>query len=97
MMEKTIRTAIVKHLKKSYPNSEWEVSPPNSPTAKADITGCIRWNGIGRYVAIEVKRPGFKPRRAQRYKLDRLRAAGAVTLIAQSVEDVKEYLPRFLG
>lgn len=91
-MEKDIRTAIVKHLKKAYPGSDWEVSPPNSPTAKADITGCLN----GRYVAIEVKRPGKDLRKAQAYRAGKLRKAGAITLMAQSVDDVKEYLPRFL-
>lgn len=83
-MEKDIKFKIVNYLK-TLPCSEWEVSPPGSPTAKPDITGCL--NGF--YIAIEVKVPGKKPRKAQGYKMNRLRRAGAVVFAATSVEQVR--------
>lgn len=91
MKESDIHRKILKYLN-SLPSSCFDISPPNSNTAKPDITGVIN----GRYVAIEVKKPGKNLRRAQAYKLDKLRKAGAITLVAHSVDDVKEYLPRFL-
>jgi len=91
--ESSIRTKILAYLN-SLPRSDFEVSPPNSPTAKADITGC--WHG--RYVAVEVKIPGKKARRAQAYRLGKLRKAGALCIVATSVEDVQdEFLKVFWG
>ena len=72
----------------------FEVSPPNNPTGKPDVTGCYN----GRYCAIEVKIPGKKASRAQAYRLGKLRGAGALCIVATSVEDVQdEFLKRFFG
>jgi hypothetical protein len=92
MKESSIRSSIVKWLN-SLPESHFEVSPPNSPTAKPDITGCLTaYTGhhyFGRYVAVEVKIPGKKPRLAQRYAMDKLREAGAFCIVATNLEQVQ--------
>jgi hypothetical protein len=93
MKESSIRSSILKWLN-SLPESHFEVSPPNSPTGKPDITGCLSgihtsWGYRGRYVAIEVKVPGKKPRLAQRYAMDKLREAGAFCIVATNLEQVQ--------
>lgn len=89
MLEKDIKKKILKYLR-SIPDSDWEVSPPGSPTAKGDITGtaaCL----MGIYTAIEVKQPGKKLRKAQSYKLDRMEKAHVIVIReATSVAMVKE-------
>ncbi len=85
--ESTIKRQIMRFLR-SLPNSDWEVSPPGSVAGKPDITGCLK----GRYVAIEVKRPGRPLTRLQEHKLRELKKAKAATGTAHSVDDVKEML-----
>ncbi len=78
--ESTIKRQIMRFLK-SLPESDWEVSPPGSVSGKPDITGCLK----GRYVAIEVKRPGKIPTPIQSYKLKKLKAARAVAFWTTSL------------
>ena len=87
MTEATIKRQIMRFLK-SLPESDWEVSPPGSVAGKPDITGCLK----GRYVAIEVKRPGEKATPLQRYKLNKLKRAGAVVDVAYHTDNVKVLL-----
>lgn len=87
MKETSPKTKIMRWLK-TIPGSYWEVSPPNSPTSKPDITGCLH----GRYVGIEVKVPGKKARRAQSYTLDKLRKAGAACTVATSLTQIKAFI-----
>jgi len=82
--ESTIKRQIMRFLK-SLPESDWEVSPPGSVSGKPDITGCFR----GRYVAIEVKRPGERATPIQKYKLNKLKKAKAVVDVAYHVDNVK--------
>ena len=46
----------------------------------------------GRFVAIEVKRPGNKPSKLQLAQLRRIQAAGGVAMVAESVDDVIAHL-----
>ena len=91
MKELSVKAKIVKWLN-SLPDADFEVSPPNSPTGKPDITGCLN----GRYVAIEVKRPkkagGRNAKRHQIYRLRQLAKAGALCMVARSVAEVREQL-----
>lgn len=84
MRESTIKRKIL-HFLRSLPESDWEVSPPGSIAGKFDLTGCLK----GRYVALEVKSENGRLTRLQRYKLERLKAAGAVVGIPRSVEDAQ--------
>lgn len=59
-------------------------------SGKADINACVR----GRAVRIEVKTPdnGNKASKKQKINLKRWAAAGAVCMIAYTVEDVKQVI-----
>lgn len=46
----------------------------------------------GRFVAIEVKRPGGKPSKLQLAQLKRIEAAGGVAFVADSIDDVIKHL-----
>lgn len=61
---------------------------PYMPRGIPDIIGCYK----GRFVALEVKRPGEKPRAIQRKTLKTLEAAGARTAVVYSVDDVKKVI-----
>jgi hypothetical protein len=53
----------------------------------ADLIG---WhNGTGKFVAIEVKRPGQKPHKEQTLFLDAVRKAGGIAGVAYSPDDLK--------
>jgi hypothetical protein len=54
----------------------------------ADLTGCFR----ERHFEIEVKVLPDKPSDIQRVWLDRWRAAGALCIVAYSLEDVRRYI-----
>ena len=59
-----------------------------SPKGIADIIGCYK----GRFLAIEVKRPGEKPTPDQQEFLDRYSSAGGICFVARSVDDVIQSL-----
>jgi hypothetical protein len=54
----------------------------------------------GRFLAIEVKRPGGKPTPEQQQFMDMINQAGGLAFVAHSIEEVAEVfrsLPRILG
>lgn len=64
-----------------------------SGKGRPDIIACI--NGL--FVAIEVKRPNKgKITESQLYELAMLNRCGAITIVATSVDDVREGLKGFL-
>lgn len=92
MRESTIRRSILRWLN-SLPESDFETSPPGSPTGAADIIGSLS----GKYVACEVKMPGKEPRPAQLYWMRRKQKAGAIVFVAHSVSEAKAKLEYWLG
>jgi len=80
--ETTIKRQILRFLK-SLPSSNWEASPPGSTAGKLDITGYLK----GRYVELEVKKPGGKLTRLQAWKINKLRTDGVVTGVVCDVDD----------
>ena len=53
-----------------------------------DIIGVYK----GKFIGIEVKRPGKKPTKLQEYKLHQLTRAGAETCVAVSLSDAVHFL-----
>ena len=53
----------------------------------SDIIGCIR--KTGRFLAIEVKRPGNKGTPEQQQFIDIINQAGGLAFVARSVEEVE--------
>ena len=90
MLESRIRKKILDFLN-SLSESSFEISPPGSNTGKADITGCLK----GRYVAVEVKRPGYYPTKIQYYWLTQKQKAKGIAFPARSVLEVKWMLGQF--
>ena len=58
-----------------------------------DVLACVQ----GRFVAIEVKRPGRRPTPRQAAELEAIRAAGGIALVATSLDEVVEALRPLLG
>ena len=56
-----------------------------------DILACIN----GRFVGIEVKRPGGKVSALQDYNIEQIRASGGVAFVATSVDEVRFNLDHF--
>ena len=52
----------------------------------SDLLGCLPG---GKFLAVEVKRPGKKPTDAQREFLGRVIDAGGIGIVATSIEDVE--------
>ena len=58
------------------------------PVGTPDVFLCI----AGRFVAIEVKRPGRKLTPEQQAKLSQIAASGAITAVVHSAEEARELL-----
>jgi len=56
-----------------------------------DILCCL---SSGRFLAIEVKKPGGKASPMQRYRIRRILERGGLGLITDNLEEVKEYLEK---
>ena len=63
---------------------------PSHTRGVSDIIGCIP--KTGRYLAIEVKRPGGKPTPEQQQFIDTINGAGGLAFVAHSVEEVESKL-----
>jgi hypothetical protein len=59
----------------------------------ADILGLL--SPSGRFLAVEVKRPGGRPTERQGAWLEAVRAAGGVAVCASSIEELEAGLNRF--
>ena len=57
-----------------------------------DIICCFK----GRFIGVEVKRPGLKPTPLQEYKINELNEAGGIAGAATSVEETKELIKELL-
>ncbi len=58
-----------------------------------DIVCCVD----GKFVGIEVKRPGFKARELQAHHLEKIREAGGVSFVAHSVSEALAFLGEVYG
>jgi Holliday junction resolvase len=56
---------------------------------EADLIACVS----GKFVAIEVKKEGEKPKELQLAKQKSIQASGGVSIIAYCVDDVRNALP----
>lgn len=83
--EKVIENQIKKWLEQ---NNYWFIKVHGDMFQKAgvpDILACIN----GKFVGIEVKRPGGVVSALQKYNIQRIKEAGGVAFVAYSVEDVR--------
>lgn len=82
--ERALTDRILRHLR-ALPRSWWfKVKGGSGQQAGIpDIVGCLD----GRFVAIEVKRPGKRPTKLQDHVMGRIREAGGAVGVATSVED----------
>lgn len=60
--------------------------------AKSGIPDILACSNKGRFVAIEMKKPGEKPKAIQQAYLDAINSIGGVAFYATSVEEVKTNL-----
>ena len=92
MLEKNIQSKIMAWLKKN--RIERVKTIQLSENGWPDITGVIPPHGKALW--IEVKRPGEKPSELQRYRLKRLKKAGAVAFWTDNLDKVKRKLSPYL-
>lgn len=90
--ERTIQTAILRYLNGlegckaiNQPGGRLEVGTP-------DIIGCYR----GKFFAMEVKRPGEKPRPIQEKRLREWSGAGGSASTVHSVEEAQEVIQNLI-
>ena len=58
-----------------------------------DILCCL---SNGRFLAVEVKKPGGKPSPMQRYRIRRILERGGLALITDNLEELKIYLEKVI-
>ena len=80
MLEQGIQTRIIKALSSKGVYVVKVVSASRNGTP--DLLCCFK----GRFIAIEVKRPGEKPTELQNAKLEKIREAGGVAVWVDSLE-----------
>ncbi len=88
MLEKAIVTKIIKWLRD---RGGYVIKYHGGPYARVgapDVIAAFK----GRFVGIEVKRPGGKTTKLQEINLQEIRNAGGIAFVATSVEDVSEKL-----
>jgi len=93
--EKTIENQIKRYLDNLESNGKaWHMKVHGSMYQKAgvpDIIACIN----GRFVGIEVKRPGGVVSELQKYHIGQINKSGGAAFVAYSVDDVKDKLRQF--
>lgn len=57
------------------------------PAGSPDLVGIAQIDGVGRFVGIEIKLPGQKPRADQRNFLEHIKKMGGIAGVATSVEE----------
>ena len=90
MGETQLQSAVLKYLN-SLPECMAEnVSGGATQSGRSDINACYK----GKCLKIELKDPktGYKPTQQQLHYLDKWAAAGAVTAVCYSLDDVKHLL-----
>ena len=90
MKEKTIERQIRNYLTSV---GAWHIKTHGNMFSRAgtpDILACVN----GKFVAIEVKRPGGIMSALQKANIERIRQAGGVAFIAYNVEDVEGNLQK---
>lgn len=80
---------ILNYLRATYPGW-WEKihGGPFQSRGVPDILGCHR----GRFVSIEVKRPGEEPTTLQRENGKKIQQSGGLWMIAYSVDEVRDLM-----
>ena len=68
------------------PNGQWITYGVGGPGA-SDLLGWATVDGVARFVAIEVKVPGQKPRKDQTHFLQAVQAAGGIAACVTSVDE----------
>jgi hypothetical protein len=81
MLEKTVKAAIKKRLTAIGAYQHWPVQLGMGDRC-LDCHGCFR----GLYFAIEAKAPGEVPTKIQEYTIERIRAAGGLVFVIDTVE-----------
>lgn len=90
MSEKVIENSIKRYLDSI---GAWYIKTHGSIFSKAgtpDILACVK----GKFVAIEVKRPGGVVSALQEANIKLIEQAGGVALIVYSLEETKQYLEK---
>lgn len=88
--EASVQTSILNYLGSLKPKGKFYNMHGNGwqGRGRPDIIGCYK----GRFIAIEVKRPGEEPTKLQRHELNLWDMTEAITMVATSVEDVKKMI-----
>jgi hypothetical protein len=104
MLEQQIQRAILEYLRwrhiPCYKHQNAGIRKPDGgyiPThtrGVSDIIGCIP--KTGRFLAIEVKRPGNRPTPEQQQFIDTINEAGGLAFVARSVEEVENKMEQSL-
>jgi ribosomal protein S12 len=87
-LESDVQPKILECLKRAGAYIEKMHASTHTSSGRPDIRGCY----LGRYLAIEAKRPNGEARKLQKYRLQQIRDAGGIAIVADSVEEIQEVL-----
>lgn len=90
MKEKTIENQIKRYLDRL---GVWYMKVHGSAFQKAGVPDLIACIG-GRFVGIEVKRPGGRVSPLQKLNIEEIQRSGGVAFVAYSVEDVRREIEK---
>jgi hypothetical protein len=84
--ERRVRVMLMDMLRRYQPSIVPFAQTAGLGSPGVDVIVCA----AGRFVAIEVKRPGNKPTPRQKYTLDKVTAAGGKSFVVDSAEAVRK-------
>ena len=84
--EQQIQSAIIKYLESLGAYVVKVITANHSGVP--DINACLQ----GKWISVEVKRPGFSPEPLQLFHLQMIQRAGGLATWASSLEQVKDFL-----
>lgn len=90
MKEKTVENQIKRYLDRL---GVWYMKVHGSAFQKAGVPDLIACIG-GRFVGIEVKRPGGRVSPLQKLNIEEIQQSGGVAFVAYSVEDVRREIEK---
>lgn len=90
MNEKTVENQIKRYLDRL---GVWYMKVHGSAFQKAGVPDLIACIG-GRFVGIEVKRPGGRVSPLQKLNIEEIQRSGGVAFVAYSVEDVRREIEK---
>lgn len=88
VLEKDFQKQVIKMIKHEFPSMWFYKASDRFITGIPDIVGCC----AGRMWAVELKVQKNKPTELQQYTMEKMRAAGALVIWSNDIEEIRRFL-----